>query len=90
MDHGMVPDFLPPLTQMEESVIARAHIHMQIKRYRGHQYKYSGHCVGFTQNVPKFSRALPTLPRDLCVFVLRPPDRLVGEERYANSHMILE
>jgi hypothetical protein len=47
MDPGIVPAHLPALSQIEEMVIAQSHVQMMIKRYRGHQYQYTGHCVSF-------------------------------------------
>ena len=44
MDPGELPPHLPVLTQVEEMIIARAHVQMVVKRYRGHQYHYTGHC----------------------------------------------
>lgn len=51
MDPGAMPDNLPALTIMEEMMVAKLNMHMQIKRVRGVQYKYSGHTVCFIQNV---------------------------------------
>ena len=65
MGPGRVPSHLPNLTQIEEMVIARAHVHMVLKRVRGLQYRYSGHCVSFVQNNVKFFDALPALPEEL-------------------------
>ena len=36
MDPGEVPAYLPALTQIEEMIIARAHVQMVLKRVRGH------------------------------------------------------
>jgi hypothetical protein len=33
MDPGIVPAYLPALSQIEEMVIARSHVQMIIKRY---------------------------------------------------------
>jgi len=38
MDPGVIPSHLPELSQVEEMVIARAHVQMLVKRVRGHQY----------------------------------------------------
>ncbi|EED14419.1 hypothetical protein TSTA_106280 [Talaromyces stipitatus ATCC 10500] len=38
MDPGDVPAFLPELTQTEEMLIARVHVHMEIRQIRGQQY----------------------------------------------------
>jgi hypothetical protein len=56
MDPGIVPAHLPALTQIEEIVIAQSHVQMMIKRYQGHQYHYTGHCVSFAQEIVKTVR----------------------------------
>lgn len=73
MDPGEMPHGLQPLTQVEEMLVARAHVQMVIKRVRGHQFHYSGHTVTFLQDVVKFSSALPMLPEDLDIVYLKPP-----------------
>jgi len=73
MDPGEMPDGLQPLTQVEEMLIARAHVQMVMKRVRGHQYHYSGHTVTFLQDIVKFSSVLPLLPEDLDIVLLKPP-----------------
>lgn len=42
MDPGEVPPHLPKLSQVQEMLIARAHVHVEAKRIRGHQYQYTG------------------------------------------------
>jgi hypothetical protein len=37
MDPGIVPSHLPELSQVEEMVIARAHVQMLVKQVRRHQ-----------------------------------------------------
>ena len=39
---GLVPSDLPTLSAVEQMLIARAYMHVEVKRYRGHQYYYSG------------------------------------------------
>jgi len=70
MDPGIVPAHLPALTQIEEMVIARSHVQMMIKRYRGHQYQYTGHCVSFAQEIIKTVSILPNLLEELNVILL--------------------
>ena len=70
MDPGEVPAFLPQLSQLEEIVIARAHVQMVVKRYRGHQYRYSGHCVTFLQNIVKTVLVLLNLLEKLNILIL--------------------
>lgn len=81
MDPGDIPEHLATLTPMEEMIIARAHVYMQIKRQRGLQYSYAGHCVTFT--VKLFSE-LPRLPHVVDI-VLRPPERLAGQAQYTRQ-----
>ena len=82
MDPGIVPADLPELTQVEEMVIARAHVHMLVKRVRGHQYHYSGHCVSFMQDIVRTVTVLPTLPTELDIVLLRPPEANTDDPRY--------
>jgi hypothetical protein len=72
MDPGDVPAYLPKLSQAEEMLIARAHVHVEVKRVRGHQYQYTGHTVCFMNNTTKLYDTLPLLPRQLDLLLLRP------------------
>jgi hypothetical protein len=82
MDPGIVPAYLPALTQVEEMVIARSHVQMMIKRYRGHQYQYTGHCVSFAQEIVKTVSILPNLPEELDIILLRPSRQAVDDPRF--------
>jgi hypothetical protein len=82
MDPGTVPGHLPELTQVEEMVIAQAHVQMLVKRVRGHQYQYTGHCVTFLQNIVRTVDILPNLPAELDIVLLRPPESLTDDTRY--------
>jgi hypothetical protein len=82
MDPGTIPSHLPKLTQVEEMVIARAHVQMLVKRVRGHQYHYTGHCVTFMQNIVRTVNVLPNLPSELDIVLLRPPTSHVDDLRY--------
>jgi hypothetical protein len=42
MDPGEVPAHLPALSQVEEMLIARVHVHLEAERL---QYRYTGHTV---------------------------------------------
>ena len=75
MEIGAIPAHLPILTQTEEMLIARAHVHVQVRRIRGHQYKYSGHTVNFMQDNMKLYDRLPLLPANLDIVLLRPSSR---------------
>lgn len=72
MDPGPYPAYLPALTQVKEMLIARAHVAIQIRRIRGHQYQYSGHVVHFMQNTAKITNQLPWLPSELDILILKP------------------
>jgi uncharacterized protein DUF6570 len=47
MDPEEFPAHLPELDDTEEMLIARCHVHAEVQRYRGAQYKYAGHTVYF-------------------------------------------
>jgi hypothetical protein len=82
MDPGIVPAHLPALSQIEEMVIARSHVQMMIKRYRGHQYQYTGHCVSFAQEIIKTVSILPNLPEELNIILLQPSRQAIDNPRY--------
>ena len=50
---GPVPSFLPILTAVEELLIARVYIYLQVVRVRGQQHRYTGHVCCFGQNTLK-------------------------------------
>jgi len=66
-DVGLVPGHLPKLTEIEEMLIARVHVHVQVWQVKGQQYKYKSHVVNFMQNTAKIYDRLPLLPTDLDV-----------------------
>jgi hypothetical protein len=70
IDPGIVPAYLPALTQVEEIVIAQSHIQMMIKHYRGYQYQYTGHCVSFVQEIVKTVSILPNFLEELDIILL--------------------
>jgi hypothetical protein len=82
IDPGVVPSYLPELSQVEEMVIARAHVQMLVKRVRGHQYQYTGHCVAFMQNIVRTVNVLPNLPSELDIVLLRPPASHENDPRF--------
>jgi hypothetical protein len=65
MDPEEFPAHLPELDDTEEMLIARCHVHVEVQRYRGAQYKYAGHAVYFMQNTGKIYNKLPRLPQEL-------------------------
>lgn len=69
---GDIPGHLPKLTQLEEWLVARVHVHVQVMIYRGQQYKYKGHVIIFLKAIGIIYRLLPRLPQDLDIIVLQP------------------
>ena len=67
LDVGAIPPHLPQLTQIEEQLIARVHVHLQVWQIKGQQYKYKHHIVNFMQNTTKVYDKLPLLVTDLNV-----------------------
>jgi hypothetical protein len=82
MDLGTVPGHLPELIQVEEIVIAQAHVQMLVKRVCGHQYQYIGHCVIFLQNIVQTVDILPNLLAELDIVLLQPPESLTNDTQY--------
>ncbi|KPM39851.1 hypothetical protein AK830_g6688 [Neonectria ditissima] len=72
LELGDVLAHLPTLTQVEEMLIARVYVHVQVFQYRGQQYKYRGHVINFLRDVGSVYTQLPLLPRDLDILILRP------------------
>jgi hypothetical protein len=42
-----IPGFLPILTAVEELLIARIYVYLQVVRVRGQQHRYTGHVCYF-------------------------------------------
>ncbi len=72
LDVGSVPEHLSELTQVEEHLIARLHVHIQVWQIKGQQFKYKSHVVTFMQNTPKVYDKLPLLPSELNVSCSEP------------------
>jgi len=72
LNPGPVPGFLPILTAVEELLIARVYVHLQVVRVRGQQHRYTGHVCCFGQNTLKTWRQLPRLPTELDILVVKP------------------
>jgi hypothetical protein len=86
MDPGDVPAHLSALTQVEEMIIARSHVHMLVHWYRGHQYHYSRRCVSFMQNNIKIVDLFPNLPSELDIVILRPSNHVMeNDPRYRSQ-----
>jgi hypothetical protein len=72
MDPGGVPPNMPKLTQVEEMLIAKVHVMVEVHQIRGQQYRYSGHVCNFLRDVGKVYTKLPLLPKDLEIVLLKP------------------
>jgi len=53
LNPGPIPGFLPILTAVEELLIARVYVYLQVVRVRGQQYRYTGYVCCFGQNTLK-------------------------------------
>jgi ATP-dependent DNA helicase PIF1 len=53
-----------------------------IKRYRGHQYQYTGHCISFAQEIIKTVSILPNLLEELDIILLRPSRQAIDNPQY--------
>jgi len=47
LNPGPIPSFLPILTAVEELLIARVYVHLQVIRVRGQQHRYTSHVCCF-------------------------------------------
>ncbi|KAH0826840.1 hypothetical protein AYO21_07253 [Fonsecaea monophora] len=74
MDPGPGHPSLPELTQIEEMLIARVHVTIEVRQVRGAQYRYKGHICNFLRDTGLIYSKLPLLPRDLELVLLRPPN----------------
>jgi hypothetical protein len=82
IDAGPMPPELPTLTRTEEMLIARIHVFMEVRQYRGVQYKYREHVCHFAVNSGRVFSRLPVLPQDLDILILKPPP-VPGEDKEA-------
>lgn len=86
-DVGSIPDNLPSLREIEEILIAKAHVHVQIQQIKGQQFFYSGHTVNFMQNVTKVYQKLSLLPSDLDIIILKPASGSDNDNRAINQRL---
>ena len=57
---------------VEEMLIARVHVAVNVLQVRGQQYKYRGHVVQFLRDVGKVYNSLPLIPPNLDIIVTTP------------------
>ena len=69
---GPIPGFLPILTAVEEFLIARVYIYLQVVYIRGQQHHYTSHVCCFGQNTLKTWRQLLRLPFKLDILIIKP------------------
>lgn len=62
LDSEEFPIDLPFLTQVEEMLITRVHVHVEICQVRGQQYKYMGNIVNFLRDTGKVYNKLVSRP----------------------------
>ncbi|KLJ09471.1 hypothetical protein EMPG_15105 [Blastomyces silverae] len=65
------PD-LPDLSQVEEMLISHMHVSIEVCQVREHQYKYKDHIISFLRDTGCVYDALPLLPKNLDVIILKP------------------
>ena len=71
-DLPFTPDNLLSLKEIEEILIAKAYIYVQIRQIKGQQFIYFGHTVNFMHYITKVYPKLPLLPSDLDIIILKP------------------
>ena len=76
---GPTPGFLPILTAVEELLIARVYVYLQVVYIRGQQHRYTSYVCCFGQNTLKTWRQLLRLPSKLNILVIRPAAVKGGE-----------
>lgn len=83
LDPGLLPLGLPKLSSIEEMLISRVHVMVEIRQHRGQQFHYSGHVCNFLRDVGKVYDKLPLFPKDLEIIILKPanPAGNIGLER---------
>ena len=76
-----MPD-LPKLTDIEEILIARVQVAINVFQVRGLQFQYRGHVAHFLKDVARVYAKLPLLPSESDVIILRPRELTTGELGY--------
>lgn len=71
MDPGPLPS-LPILSPIEEMLIARVHLSMEMYTILGQAHDYKGHVCSFLWETARIYRQLPLLPREIGVVLMQP------------------
>ena len=72
LNPGPIPGFLPILTAVEELLITRVYVYLQVVRVRSQQHRYTSYVCCFSQNILQTQRQLLRLPTELNILVVRP------------------
>ena len=84
MDLGEKPHILRVLTQVEEILIARVNLILQVTHARGGKYKYSGHKISFPQDIYTVAQILPRHVEDLEFLIVR---RHAAQSKYYECYV---
>lgn len=71
MDPGEQPSILKSLSHVEEMLISRIALVLQVTHARGGQYKYSGHTINFPQDISDIAITLPWHINQLEILIVR-------------------
>ena len=71
-DPFLYPAHLSHLTEVEEMLISRFHMHMQVYQIRGARCKYAGHTASCPQHIQKIAINLPRVPSSRAILIRRP------------------
>ena len=70
LSHGIPPPDAP--SQIEEMMLSKVHVQLQIWRVGGQQTKYAGHTCLFPRDNGALITRLPLLPSELDVLIIKP------------------
>jgi hypothetical protein len=76
---------LPELTQVEEILVARVHVFVEVRQVRGQQYKYKGHILNFLRDTGRVYNTLPLLPQNLDIIILLRPSNTAADPRLSRQ-----
>ena len=76
IDPGLVPPYLPELSDIEQLLIAPIYISMHVYYIKGAQYRYKGHVITFLRNVPLITEVLLRLLQEYDTILIRPRQRV--------------
>ena len=59
LDFGDIPAHLPVLSQAEEMLIGKLHVHVQVYQHHGQQYRHRGRVINFLRDTGSVYTQLP-------------------------------